>query len=98
MRAKLTAVLTAGLLFGGAYALAQTCIVPAPAAPPVPIALVVNIPADGGGTGCTAYAMVPGAAKPPTVVPIGSAKCAVAVNIALQAAANDNGWNDGGTP
>lgn len=91
-------LLLVGCLLLGLSALAQTCIVAAPAAPPVPTALVINIPPDGGGSGCTAYAMVSGVSRAPTVFPIGNAKCAVAVAIALQAAAIDNGWNDGGVP
>jgi hypothetical protein len=85
------------LFFVAGVAFAQTCIVPAPSAPPVPSYLVVNLPPDGGSSGCTAYAVVSGGANPRTY-PVSNAKCAVVVAMALQAAANDNGWNDGGVP
>lgn len=79
------------------YALAQTCIVPAPAAPPLPTQLVVNLPPNGATVGCTVQARVPGSSVQNTYA-ISNAKCATAVAIALQAAAIDNGWADGGTP
>lgn len=78
-------------------ALAQTCVQQAPSKPPLPDQLIVQLPADGGTQGCTASAHVSGGATPQPY-PIGNAKCATAVGIAQQAAANDNGWNDGGTP
>jgi hypothetical protein len=76
---------------------AQTCIVPAPATPPVPTQLVINLPLDGGTQGCTTYANVPGASKASNYA-LGAAKCATSVGIAKQAAAIDNGWDDGGVP
>lgn len=91
------AIILAAFLFPIAYALGQTCIVSAPVAPPVPRQLVVSLPVDGGTQGCTARAYVPGAVQASDYA-IGNAKCAQAVGIAQQAAANDNGWNDGGAP
>lgn len=78
-------------------AAAQTCIIPAPPAPPKPTHLVVVLPSDGGTQGCLASAVVPGGPSQNTYA-ISNAKCSQAVAIAQQAAANDNGWNDGGTP
>jgi hypothetical protein len=92
---KLVVVLLVVLVAG--FAVAQTCIVPAPAAPPLPRELVITLPPGGGAQGCTARAIVNNGVRP-AEYPIANAKCAVAVGIALQAAANDNGWNDGGTP
>lgn len=89
-------ILIAAALCAG-VAFAQTCLVPAPAAPPTPTALVINLPADAGSQGCTIYALVP-SGQPPRTYPIGNAKCATVVAAAQQAAANDNGWSDGGAP
>lgn len=75
----------------------NTCVVTAPATPPVPTEFICKLPADGGSQGCLCHATVPGG-KQPNSYPIGNAKCATAVAIAVQAAANDNGWSDGGTP
>lgn len=86
------------LLAFAAYAYAQTCILPAPAAPPVPPELIVYLPRDGGTQGCTASAPVPGGNGAPARYAVSNAKCATAVQIAKQAAAIDNGWNDGGAP
>ena len=80
-----------------AVAVAQTCVVPAPPVPPTPRVLYVTLPVDGGTVGCTASAPMPGGPVPADY-PISNAKCAQAVGIAKQAAANDNGWNDGGAP
>ena len=85
-------VSTAGVVY------AQTCIVPAPVKAPTPTALVVRLPADGGTVGCTVRAFVSGGAVEAGDYPISNAKCAQSVAIAKQAAANDNGWNDGGVP
>lgn len=97
MKHKFTAVFLLGFLASGAYSLAQTRIVPAPSAPPIPSRLVISLPSDGGTRGCTATAQVQGGGAAQDY-PIGNAKCATAVGIAKQAAANDNGWNDGGAP
>lgn len=97
MRAKLTAAFCLGFLASGAWTFAQTCIVQAPPAPPIPEALVVFIPQDGGTSGCTVEAPVAGGERPQRYA-ISGTKCAQAVSIAKQAAANDNGWNDGGAP
>lgn len=97
MRAKLAAAFCLGFLVSGAWSLAQTCIIPAPPRPPTPRVLNVTLPIDGGTVGCTASAPVPGGGQTNDYL-IGNAKCAQAVAIAKQAAANDNGWNDGGTP
>lgn len=78
-------------------AVAQTCIVPAPSAPPQPTSAVVVLPVDGGTSGCTIRAIVPNGGAPTNYV-ISNAKCATVVAIVKQAAANDNGWNDGGVP
>lgn len=78
-------------------AYAQTCIIPAPATPPQPSEFICRLPLDGGSQGCLCRATVPGGAQPQDFL-IGNAKCATAVAIAKQAAAIDNGWNDGGVP
>lgn len=80
----------------GAYA--QTCIVPAPVAPPVPTYMTIYLPLDGGTVGCQISATFPGQTVPPNRYPLGNVKCANMVAIAVQAVANDNGWSDGGTP
>lgn len=98
MKTNLTAALCLGVLLGGAYAFAQFCVVPAPALPPTAIQVVINLPGDGGTTGCTAYAITTTGKTNPNVYPIGNAKCAAAAAFGLQAVANDNGWTDGGTP
>lgn len=90
-------ILAVLLVLGGTYAFAQACLVPAPLTPPHAKQLIVNLLGDGGTTGCTAVGICDGC-RPATVVPIGNAKCAVAVAIAEQSVANDNGWNDGGSP
>lgn len=91
-----TILLVATLVAG--YALAQTCIVPAPSAPPKATAFIITLPSDGGTQGCTGHAVVLPNGATPTEYPIGNAKCATVVQMASQAAANDNGWNDGGVP
>jgi hypothetical protein len=85
-------------LLASSWAIAQTCLVPAPPAPPIPALLVVKLPVDGGTAGCTVKAFAPGGGGDATAYAISNAKCAQSVAIARQAAANDNGWNDGGTP
>jgi hypothetical protein len=79
-------------------AVAQDCIVPRPSAPPVPVQLVVNLPPDGGTVGCTVHAVATNGPATPNVYAISNAKCSQSVLIARQAVANDNGWNDGGSP
>lgn len=86
------------VIIASAIGWAQTCIVPAPAAPPVPVQVVINLPGDGGTAGCTAYAVSTSGGASPRTYAIGNAKCAAAAAFAVQAVANDNGWNDGGTP
>ena len=76
---------------------AQTCIVSAPARPPTPTRLVVELPPDGGSQGCTIVAVLPNGA-PPGAYAVSNAKCATAVAMAKQAASIDNGWADGGAP
>lgn len=90
--------LLALVVLAAGAAVAQTCILPAPPAAPIPPELIVRIPRDGGTVGCTASAPVPGGSGSPGWYAISNAKCAQAVQIAKQAAANDNGWNDGGVP
>lgn len=85
------------IILAASVAIAQTCILPAPSAPPRPRECVVVMPTDAGKTGCTIRATVPGGAQP-TDQSIPNGKCAVAVDMCGQAAAIDNGWNDGGTP
>lgn len=92
---KVLIVVVAGCAAADAFA--QNCLVPAPPAPPQPTELIVKLPLDGGTQGCTAWATVPGGQQPGLYV-LGPAKCANAVGMAKQAASNDNGWNDGGTP
>lgn len=79
------------------YAIAQSCAVLAPPTPPVPFQLVVALPSDGGTQGCTITAYVRGSSLQ-NQYPVSNGKCATAVAMAQQAAANDNGWNDGGAP
>lgn len=83
-----------------ALAVAQTCILPAPVKPPTPTQLIVTLPVDGGTVGCTVLAVLPSTAPgaAANAYAISNAKCATSVQIAKQAAANDNGWNDGGVP
>lgn len=78
-------------------ALAQTCLVPAPPAPPKASHLTVTFPADGGTNGCTGMGACP-TCQGGTPVVLSNAKCAQARQIADQSVANDNGWNDGGAP
>lgn len=89
-------LITAVLSFA-AGAIAQTCIINPPASPPIPRQLIVNLPIDGGAVGCTISAPV-SAQVPSGIYAVGNAKCAVAVAMAQQAAAIDNGWGDGGVP
>lgn len=90
-------VLVVAFVAGGAYA--QTCIVPAPARPPTPGQIVVNLPSDGGTMGCTGVATVSGAIRPASEQSVSrNADCAVFVRVAKQMASIDNGWNDGGAP
>ena len=86
-----------GVVLISAYTTAQTCIIPAPPRPPTPRLLIITLPEDGGTQGCTANAPVVATVRA-NEYPIANAKCATAVQIAKQAAANDNGWNDGGVP
>jgi|CXWL01.1.fsa_nt_gi hypothetical protein len=81
-----------------AWAYAQTCIVSAPPAPPNPREMVVKFTnPDGGCRPCVAVAVVNNGARP-NEYPQHNAKCDNACAIARQAAANDNGWDDGGVP
>lgn len=100
MRSKLTAAFCFGLLFGGAHAFAQlqTCIVPSPPAVPRANQIVIDLPADGGSQGCTGHAVSTAGGAPPKTYAVGNAKCATARQMADQMVANDNGWNDGGSP
>lgn len=79
-------------------AVAQTCIVPAPPAPPRARTLLVFLPEDGGTVGCEVVASGTTPSPVSNRYPVSNAKCAQAVQMASQALANDNGWNDGGTP
>lgn len=90
-------LICAVVIFVGTYAFAQTCITPAPSVPPSPTEFICTLPVDGGTSGCVCRATVPGGAQPQNY-PIANAKCATAVAIAKQAAAKDNGWDDGGAP
>lgn len=87
----------AALVVGG-ISVAQTCILAAPAKPPTPRKLIVELPADGGTQGCFVSAFVQAGSGVVGSYPIGNAKCLTAVQIAQQAAAIDNGWADGGLP
>jgi len=98
MRAIGVATIAAFICAWSMYSHAQTCIVPAPSAPPRPRSIEVVFNQDGGCTPCTATAYSPASVKPPTVFALGNAKCNQACAIAEQAVANDNGWSDGGTP
>lgn len=93
----LFAMLICAVALGARMSSAGECVVPAPALPPKAKTLLVNLPPDGGTVGCTIQAYVPGGVSP-NAYAIGNAKCSTSVDIANQAAANDNGWNDGGTP
>lgn len=79
------------------YVVAQ-CLVSAPITAPRANQLIINLPSDGGSQGCTASATSVAGLQPSGVYPIGNAKCSTARQIADQIVANDNGWNDGGTP
>jgi hypothetical protein len=92
-----TLILFAVLVSGFAFAQIQTCLDPAPVVVPRATVLVVNLPADGGTTGCTARGECPNCKGAPSVA-ISNAKCAQARQIADQSVANANGWNDGGAP
>jgi hypothetical protein len=98
MKTFLVVVGSVGLFgfFVGAVS-AQTCAVTASPAPPIPISATVTLSPDGGGSGCSFTAFVPGGA-PPHAYQISTAKCITMVNMAQQAAAIDNGWGDGGVP
>lgn len=76
----------------------QTCIIPSPAIPPRAKTVIVTVPGDGGTTGCTFHAVAMGATGAPGEYTMGNAKCATVVAMGDQAIANDNGWNDGGSP
>ena len=82
----------------GSFIYAQTCIVPAPAKPPRPREGFIRFTnPDGGARPCFAVAVVLGGAAPKEYQ-ISNAKCDTSMGIFEQAAANDNGWNDGGAP
>ncbi len=96
------------LCAAGAWAQLQTCLPGGtpPSSPPRPTQLVINIPAvdggsftlaDGGTFACVGYAPVAGGA-PAQLYGSTPAKCNTAIAMAMQMAANDNAWNDGGTP
>lgn len=95
-RVLIHAVLAASVCLG-VHAFAQ-CIVPVPTKPPRPREVVIQVPEDGGTTGCTFQARVTDSAKPPGTYPVGNAKCKTVVDMGAQAAAIDNGWDDGGVP
>lgn len=90
-------VIVTVLLFAG-LTYAQTCLVPAPAAPPRAKRLVVDLPEDGGTIGCQATAYSGRLSDQPGEANVGNAMCNTAVKFANQALANANGWNDGGVP
>jgi hypothetical protein len=90
-------VMTA-IVLSAAIAVAQTCLVPAPIAPPRANQIVINLPVDGGTIGCTGYAVTTTGGGSPNSYPVGNAKCSTARQMADQMVANDNGWNDGGAP
>jgi hypothetical protein len=97
MRARLTSALCLGFILGGAYAYAQ-CITPRPATPPKANAVEIRFPnTDGGARPCFAFGITPGG-QPAVGKPVANARCDVAKQIADQAVAIDNGWDDGGTP
>lgn len=99
MKHAIVLLCCAGSLLFARYALAQSsCIVPTPPAPPIPRRLIVDLPSDGGTVGCTIVAVVPGSKADANSYAISNSKCAQSVAIAKQAAAIDNGWDDGGTP
>lgn len=88
------------VVLAAGWAFAQTCVVPAPPKPPVPAELHVKLPADGGTVGCVGFATLPAGTQrgPSHEYAVRGSDCAVVVRVAKQMAANDNGWNDGGTP
>lgn len=91
-------VLTAVLFLSAGIAIAQTCVVPAPSAAPKAVQVVVKLNPDGGNNGCTGHAVTTASGASPQEYAFGPAKCAVARQFGDQAVANDNGWNDGGSP
>lgn len=98
---RLLALYLAGVVLGVAVtAAAQTCTPNGtrPAAPPTPTQATVQLPPDGGTSGCTFTAFCPGCTGAQIAYTVGNAKCATMVGMAQQAAAIDNGWGDGGVP
>ena len=108
MRTLTLGVLLALVVGFRAEAQLQTCLPggTSPTTAPRPTGGSVYIPpvdggaitlADGGTFRCAFTATVPGGAAPQLY---GStlAKCNTITDMLMQAAANDNGWNDGGTP
>lgn len=98
MRSKLAAAFCWGVLLGGGFAVAQTCIVPRPASAPHAKVVVITTLGDGGTTGCTFTAACEGCKGVPTSYALGNAACAVVVQKGDLAASKDNGWDDGGVP
>lgn len=92
-------LLIAAALTVGAYVFAQTCIVPRPAAPPKATeGTIVFTNIDGGSRPCFIRALVPGGHAPNLYPVQQGARCDTAKQMADQAAAIDNGWDDGGQP
>ena len=85
---------------------AQTCITPAPPAPPKARGALISFNPDGGlttledgGTApCTIQGVTDDGQKRRDYPVTGVAKCNTARAMADTAVSNDNGWNDGGTP
>lgn len=90
-------------LFVAGYAAAQ-CLVPIPPSAPRAETVTIKLNPDGGNlklsdgapASCLMYANGSGVSSSTLGVAIG--KCNVARSMGDQALANDNGYNDGGTP
>ena len=87
------------MLVFAALAYSQTCPQPAPATPPKATgAFIRHTNPDGGARPCDIMGQVNGGA-PAKWYPVAQGnRCDVAKEMADQAVAKDNGWDDGGAP
>ncbi len=90
--------ITAVVILAATYVAAQTCLVTRPSVPPKAVSVEVKFTnPDGGARPCFAYAITVGG-QAPQAHQMSNAACDTIKPRADQAAANDNGWDDGGTP
>lgn len=87
------------MMLVASYVVAQTCPVPIPSVPPKAIQAYIRFTnPDGGSRPCEITGVAAGG-QPPKWYPVAQGnRCDVAKDMADQAVANDNGWNDGGSP